>query len=257
MHRSHISYIGYNNMPYLRKVKNLLWIIPLALCLPLGAASAQDPGLDAVQDDPLEGFNRAVFEFNDTLDHILLKPVARVYVKAVPTYGRQRVTNVLNNLMEPVNMANAVMQGDPEQSFTSLWRFVLNTTLGIGGIFDFADVNGGLKYRSEDFGQTLACWGIGSGPYLVLPLFGPSSIRDTSGMVADRFIDPLTYYEHERWLYIRGGVAAINGRAHALPFTDDVERNSFDPYTSYKSSYVQYRADAIKNGAAPTSNWCR
>lgn len=200
--------------------------------------------------DPLEPMNRAIHGFNQIVDKALLKPVAQVYRAAVPAYGRQRVTNVLNNINEPVNMVNSLLQGDVDHAFTSFWRFTLNTTFGIAGIFDFAETNANLKYRKEDFGQTLATWGVGHGAYLVLPIIGPSSLRDTVGFVADIFTNPYTYMVDDAGNIARGVVTAIDTRTRTLDFTDDVERNALDPYATYRSSYTQYRAKQVRDTTA-------
>lgn len=226
----------------------------MATILAGGAAMAQDDreGLVVANsagavDDPIEPVNRAVHGFNDVVDNVLLKPVATIYRDAVPKFARQRVNNALNNLNEPVNALNSLLQGDVQHTFTSLWRFTLNSTLGIGGLFDFADENAGLKYRREDFGQTLGHWGAGPGAYLVLPIIGPSNVRDAFGLAVDIVSSPFTWIFDGAGNATRAGFTAIDTRHRMLDFTSDVEKNSLDPYSTYRSSYLQYRQKQIKD----------
>lgn len=196
--------------------------------------------------DHIEGFNRAVFAFNETVDDFFMKPVARGYRKAVPEYGRKRVSSFFTNLSSPVVFVNDVVQGDVDAAFSTFWRFVLNTTLGIGGLFDFAGDAGGLKHRPEDFGQSLAKHGVGNGTYLVLPLLGPSSARDAFGRVVDILADPTSYAND----YITYGLAAggaINSRESLLDPIDDIYDTSFDPYATMRSAYIQHRSALISN----------
>ncbi|MCP5362196.1 MAG: VacJ family lipoprotein [Hyphomicrobiales bacterium] len=195
--------------------------------------------------DPLEGLNRKVFEFNETMDETFLSPVARTYRNAVPEWGRYRVGNVLSNLGEPVNFVNSILQGDVESIFTSFWRFTLNTTLGLGGLFDQAS-SWGLKEKRRDFDQTLANYGVGTGPYLVLPFFGPSTARGTVGRLGDVFADASTYAS---WPVAAGyrTTDIIHTRSEYLDLVDDIRRDSFDPYATFKSAYTQRRAKLIEN----------
>ena len=228
-------------------IRKLLSVTCVSLLLTITACSGpQDQDDAAAKQDPWEGMNRGIYAFNDAFDAVILKPVARAYRGVVPEYGRERVTNVLSNLRQPVTMLNSVLQGDPENAFSSFWAFVLNSTLGIGGIFDFADVNTNLKVREEDFGQTLGAWGVPSGPYLGLPILGPSTARDTVGLVGDWFSDPFNYLDDEV-VITRTVLRAIDARANALDLTDDIEKNSFDPYATYRSGYLQRREAQVNN----------
>lgn len=200
----------------------------------------------AVLSDPFEPVNRGVFAFNEVVDNAVLQPVARAYRFLVPEYGRQRVTNVLSNLTMPVVFLNSVLQGDPGNAFSSLFSFVLNSTLGIGGIFDFAGANTDLKVNREDFGQTLGVWGVGPGAYIMLPIIGPSSARDTVGMVADWFSDPFNYADNEI-VITRTVLRTIDARAGTLDLTDEVYRTSLDPYATFRSGYLQKREAMVKN----------
>jgi phospholipid-binding lipoprotein MlaA len=197
--------------------------------------------------DPIEPFNRAVFKFNQVLDTFLLRPVAKGYVTVVPEFGRDRVHNVLTNLNEPVDMLNGFFQGKPERGFTSLWRFIINSTLGVAGLFDFAGHNFGLARIDEDFGQTMGHYGAGSGFYLVLPVIGPSSARDTVGLVADILSNPLNYIDDDRYIYGRIGLTIVDSRSQNLDLLDEIYRTSVDPYATIRSGYLQRRAALVRD----------
>jgi phospholipid-binding lipoprotein MlaA len=199
--------------------------------------------------DPIEPINRAIFKFNQVVDGVALKPVSQIYRGVVPQWGRDRVSNILYNITEPVTVVNSVFQGDPENAFTSVWRFIINTTFGVLGTFDAAG-DLGLKARKEDFGQTLAVWGLGEGPYIVLPIIGPSSTRDTVGLGVDYATNPINWGRYtdpnERIaLYV---AKAIDSRTSILDVTDEIERTSLDPYASYRSLYLQKRRGEVRNG---------
>lgn len=201
--------------------------------------------------DPLETINRGIFKFNEAVDFILLKPIARTYVFIVPEAGRTGVHNVLSNLGEPVNALNGFLQGNPERGFTSLWRFILNSTLGVAGIFDFAGANTDLKYVQEDFGQTLAVYGSGTGPYIVLPIIGPSSGRDTAGLVVDALTNPFNHLDNDKLVYGRLALNVIDARARNLDLVDDIYANSLDPYATFRSAYLQRREALVNNQRVP------
>lgn len=211
------------------------------------AASAPAKAQEAGDIDPIEGVNRAIFAFNKVLDTYIVRPIAWTYRKVVPDYGRERVNSFFTNLGEPINFANAVLQGDTKQAFTTFWRFALNSTVGIGGIFDQAKYMN-LPYRKEDFGQTMGTYGMGPSFYLMLPILGPSSGRDAVGRVADWFTDPVSYVDNDWVVYGLAAAEGINDRARILDFTDQTDRSAIDPYATYRSTYLQYRADLIKNG---------
>lgn len=229
-----------------------------AMCLMAVAACSSPPDTGdedaAARQDPLETVNRGIYAFNDVFDRFLLAPVARGYRDAVPEYGRQRVTNVLSNLKQPVIFLNSVLQGDPENAFSSFWSFLLNSTLGIGGIFDFTGVNTDLTVRDEDFGQTLGVWGVGPGPYLVLPILGPSSLRDTVGLAGDWLSDPFNYLDDEI-VITRTVIRAIDARANTLDLTDEINEKSFDPYATFRSGYLQKREAQVKNTSQRPANY--
>lgn len=195
--------------------------------------------------DPLEPLNRCIYRFNYVVDGVLIKPLAQLYKAVTPKPVQEGVSNFFSNLGSPVSFANSAVQGNDQQAFTIMWRFILNTTLGVGGVFDFAGQYG-LQARSEDFGQTMGRYGVGAGPYIVLPILGPSSARDTVGRVADWFTDPFNYYTTGYWQAGRSASQGLVKRADVLELTDEVYRTSLDPYATFRSGYLQYRANEVK-----------
>ncbi len=212
----------------------------------VGVSFAQEKEETESASDPLESWNRTVFGFNEVIDAVALKPAAQVYRGVVPEYGRERVSNVLRNMRMPVVALNSFLQGDPGNAFSAFWSFMLNSTLGIAGLFDFADVNTDLKVRNEDFGQTLGAWGVGPNGYIVLPLIGPSSSRDAVGLVADIFSDPFNYMDDD--VVVTSTVAAaIDRRAANIELIDEIYKDSFDPYATIRSLYLQRRESEVQN----------
>ncbi len=203
--------------------------------------------------DPFEGTNRFFFDVNQVLDDILLRPVAVAYRWATPEFARDGVRNFMNNLNSPVIFANDLLQGEGDRAGDTILRFGINSTIGIGGLFDVAKELG-HPYHDEDFGQTLAVWGVDEGPYFYFPLMGPSTARDFTGFVVDRGFDPLTYvnWGDDDLEYVpiaRTVLNVIDLRARNIETLDDIERSSVDYYASIRSLYRQSRADAIRNGA--------
>lgn len=202
--------------------------------------------------DPIEPFNRAVFQFNQAFDKFVFIPVAKGYRYVTPRVVRNSIGNVTDNLFEPVSMIHAFLQGDVTQGVTSFWRFILNTTIGFVGVNDVAS-EFGLKPRTEDFGQTLATWGVGSGPYIVLPILGPSNLRDTVGQVGDVYTNPFWYYLDTSDAIIVGGVRSLVVRERLLDPIDDINETSLDPYVTFRSIYLQRRAAQISNRTSNSS----
>ncbi|MBC7906803.1 MAG: VacJ family lipoprotein [Rhodospirillaceae bacterium] len=200
--------------------------------------------------DPLEPMNRAIFGFNDAIDKALLRPVAQAYRNVVPAFGRERVRDLLRNLRAPIVFANDVLQGEPDRAVQTAMRFAFNTGFGIGGLFDLA-TEGGIPYHDEDFGQTFAVWGVGEGPYLVLPILGPSNPRDTTGLAAEWLADPFNLWMDNtgrEWaIYSRTGTAGVDKREGYLDTLDEIERTSVDYYSAMRSLYRQRRDTDIKN----------
>jgi phospholipid-binding lipoprotein MlaA len=199
--------------------------------------------------DPLEPVNRAIFAFNMKADEWVLEPVARGYRYVAPEPVRRSVANFLANLRSPVVFANDLLQGERERAGTTLGRFMINTTLGVFGLFDPASAFGYYPHH-EDFGQTLGVWGAQSGPYIMLPLLGPSNARDTVGRVGDWFINPLNdccVSTDERLAIV--GSSAVSEREANIEVFDDLRANSFDLYATVRTVYTQRRATEIRNGA--------
>jgi phospholipid-binding lipoprotein MlaA len=207
------------------------------------------PALAQGENDPLEPFNRAMFQVNHFLDRLLLKPIAILYRDATPQFMRTGVTNFLANLSTPVVLANAILQGNAKESELTLGRFMLNTILGVGGLVDVGGMVGMPERRSEDFGQTLAVYRVGSGPYLMLPLLGPSNPRDAVGRVVDIAFDPLFFLAPAPVTYSRFGVQTVNTREQNIENFDELERSSLDLYAAVRTLSRQLRANEIRNGA--------
>jgi len=215
-----------------------------------GCATTQQPGQVY---DPIEPVNRAVFSFNMLLDRFILEPVAQAYRFVTPEAARRSVANFLANLRSPVILANDALQGERERAGTTLGRFMINTTLGVGGLFDAAAYFGHPRHE-EDFGQTLGVWGVPAGPYLMLPLLGPSNGRDTTGRVGDYFMNPLNFCcidQGERLGLF--GATAVSEREANIELLDDLRANSIDLYATIRTIYSQKRAADIRNGAPPTN----
>lgn len=205
---------------------------------------------DAEIQDPFENTNRAVFSFNTAVDKALIHPVAKGYNTVVPKPARTGVENVLRNLKSPVIFANQALQGDVTGAGTVLVRAVVNTLVGVGGLFDVA-ASEGIPYEAEDFGQTLAKWGVGHGPYLVVPIIGPSSLRDYVGYAVDSFADPLRWYlfnvDKEDIYYGKLGVEYLSLRASLVATLEELEKSSIDYYAATRSAYYQHREALIND----------
>ncbi len=204
-------------------------------------------------EDPFEPTNRQVFSFNLWVDAHALRPTAERYATYVPEPVRDSIHNALENLNGPAIFANEVLQGEIRDAGRTAGRFLLNTTFGVGGLFDVG-AKVGIPAHSEDFGQTLAVWGVGSGPYLMMPLLGPVYPRDAAGQVADYAMDPIWYLPirgRVYWFLGRRYITIVDGRARSLETLDDIERDSMDFYATTRSLYRQYRENEIRNGMPP------
>mgnify|MGYP005842292829 CR=1 FL=1 len=218
----------------------------LVLLLWLCGCATTPPSPSTVY-DPIEPVNRAVFEFNRVVDGILIKPIAELYGLVVPSPIRTGVRNFLANLRSPIIFANDLLQGETERAGTTLGRFMINTTIGLGGVLDPATALGRERH-DEDLGQTLAVWGVGDGPYLVLPILGPSNLRDLAGRIGDRFANPLPYLDDDSYWIAQAAGEGVQARYDALDLLDDLERNSLDFYAAVRAIYAQRRAADIRNG---------
>ncbi|MDD3028784.1 MAG: VacJ family lipoprotein [Alphaproteobacteria bacterium] len=197
--------------------------------------------------DPFEPVNRAIFEVNDVMDWLLIKPLAEVYRFLLPDFVRDRVANILANMGEPVVFANNLLQGEVSSAGVTLSRLVVNSTVGVGGMFEVAN-DWGLEKQAGDFGQTLSVWGVGSGPYLVLPLFGPSNVRDAIGLGVDTVASPWPYIialdgseARDTYLITSFAVSGLSRREQALDSYDALRAGSLDFYAEMRSVYRQYR----------------
>ena len=199
--------------------------------------------------DPFEGVNRAIFSFNNVADKVVLEPVAKGY-KKLPSPIQSGIGNFINNLKLPLVAVNQLLQGQGKNATESTGRFLINSTIGIFGLIDVAD-DLGLEQKQEDFGQTLAKWGVGDGFYIVLPLFGPSNLRDTSGMFMTMMTDPINAYaasQGEAWaIPLRTATNAIDQRSKIIDEVNALRDNSLDYYAAVRSSYYQNRKAAIDN----------
>lgn len=220
------------------------------LALGLSACVATTP--ENMPNDPNEKQNRAMFKTNQWLDRNVVYPSAVAYAAVVPPKARDRVHDFLMNLDLPLTFVNDVLQAEPDRAGDSFQRFVINSTIGVGGLWDVAS-KVGIPNHSEDFGQTLAVWGVPDGAYLMLPMFGPSNPRDATGIVVDFFIDPFTHVrmkQHIWWQAARTYGSYLDLRARNLNTLTGIERGSVDYYASVRSLYRQSRKDAIANGRA-------
>jgi phospholipid-binding lipoprotein MlaA len=215
----------------------------------LAAGCAATPGRTTA-DDRWEGFNRGVYKFNDAVDRAALKPVAKGYRRITPRWMRVGIGNFLGNLEYPATAVNQFLQGKPKMGLRDTGRFLLNSTLGVAGLFDVA-TSVGLEANDEDLGQTLAVWGVGSGPYLTLPFFGPSTLRDAPTRIADFVFDPLSYTDPP-WEVIWGvrALEVVHSRAELLTLDPTLQR-TYDPYAFIRDSWVQQREFAIFDGNPP------
>lgn len=212
-------------------------------------AAADDYSDDYAINDPYEDLNRSIFAFNQAVDSAILRPAAEAYA-LIPEWGRNRVSSALDNLGEPINFANNLLQGEMERAAGSFLRFAFNSTIGIAGLFDVAGELG-MEYVPEDFGQTAAVWGAGEGPYLVLPLIGPSNPRDAFGMAVDWLMGPFTYALRSNEKVIRSVARGVEQRAEHLETLDVLKDTSVDFYAAMRELYRQHRDDEIRNGALP------
>jgi len=200
--------------------------------------------------DPLEGFNRGVFAFNDVLDRFLLRPIAYAYGYVTPSPVKQSVRNFFSNLAGPVRFANDLIQLDGRGALTTGSRFVVNSTVGVLGFFEVAD-RLGMPHHPADFGQTLNRYGVGSGPYIVIPVLGPSTVRDGFGLVADNFLDPLTYILEPYPRLAVGLTKGIVAREALIQPLDELRAGSVDYYAALRAAYFQGRAVTLAKGRAP------
>ncbi|MDA1107479.1 MAG: VacJ family lipoprotein [Proteobacteria bacterium] len=233
---------------------NTIRLAHLPACLGLVAAYALLSGCAInqhtdVKNDPLETFNRTMYSFNDTVDKAVLKPVATGYEYAVPQPARTGVGNFFSNLAYPIVIINDFLQGKFEQGAEDIQRFVYNSTFGLFGLLDVSTPMG-LEANKEDFGQTLGYWGVGKGFYLVLPFFGPSTVRDGIGLAVDYQLDLLNQHSDVSARNQALALKVIDQRARLLSAERVLEEAALDPYTFTRDAYLQQRASLIRDGKA-------
>ena len=224
----------------------------LGASLLLTACATKDPEAIA-QNDPWEPTNRAVFDFDVKLDHAVLRPVAEFYRDAVPDPARDGIHNALTNLNSPVVFTNDVLQGDGDKATDTFGRFMINSTIGVGGFIDVA-AKMGIPGHDNDFGITLGKAGAAEGSYLVLPFAGPKPPRDLVGAGVDIAFDPLTYMSWNNstlYMMIRAGMGVLDDRAASIDTVEQIERSSIDFYATTRSLYRQNRAAQINGGNPP------
>ena len=228
--------------------KKILALALVGAALLSGCASVpKDAGQNP--DDPWESLNRQTFAFNQGLDFILIRPLAKGYQFITPKPVREGVTRVFQNTMEPSNAVNNVLQGKVEEGILSLFRLMINSTVGVVGIFDVAQMVD-IPRMPEDFGQTLATWGVPKGPYFVIPVLGPSTVRDTVGLVPEIFLDPNTYVGKDWFVWPWWGAKFVNARERLLPVTDMLDK-TVDPYVATRNAYLQQRQNSLQDGDGP------
>jgi phospholipid-binding lipoprotein MlaA len=238
-----------------RFVGRLIGLSAFAALIALGACATPpaDPEARAefeADNDPIEPVNRAIFDFNLVVDGAVIKPAAQVYRDVLPERARNGIHNALQNLRSPIVFANDVLQGETQRAAITAWRFVINSTIGILGIFDVAK-EAGYPPHSEDFGQTFAKWGIGEGPYLVLPILGPSNPRDATGLATEWVTDPFNLWmantDRDWVIWTRAGLTGIDYRSSNIETIDEIKKTSIDFYAAIRSLYRQRRAQQIQD----------
>jgi phospholipid-binding lipoprotein MlaA len=209
-----------------------------------GCASSGNPK------DPIEGFNRAMFAFNEGLDAAIVKPVAKGYDAVLPSPVKTGVTNFFSNIEDLFVGVNNLLQGKVPEAVSDLGRVVINSTVGILGLIDFAS-DAGLEKHDEDFGQTFGRWGVGNGAYVVIPVFGPRTARDTVGLVLDIAADPVANHNPERTRDLALVLRFVNDRANLLPADKVIEEAALDKYSYMRDAYLQRRRNLIHDGNPP------
>jgi phospholipid-binding lipoprotein MlaA len=204
-------------------------------------------GHEVEVNDPYEGFNRKVFEFNDRAYFYVLKPAASVYAAGLPRDVRTAIKTGFHNLVFPARFVNSVLQGKPDKAGIETVRFVINSAMGLAGLFDAAQAIFGLTGYDPDFGQTLGLWGAGSGPFLIVPLLGPSDERDLIGYAVDSAMDPLVWIPADWWVSFSAETGRfINNTSLRIGEYEELKKASLDPYVATREAYTQYRAHLIE-----------
>jgi len=227
-------------------VPSRLLPVALAACVLLGGCASTE---HRVASDPLEPMNRGIFKFNDGLDRAALKPAAKAYVKITPNWLRTGVGNFFTNLSGPTTIVNQVLQGKIVAAGQDTLRLMINTTLGWGGVLDVAS-GARLPMHEEDLGQTLGRWGVPPGPYLMLPLVGPATLRDAPARIADEFSRPLHWYNRDNLRWSSLALSLLDTRARLLPLDKTLEE-TYDRYAFLRDAYLQRRQYQVYDGNPP------
>lgn len=217
-----------------------------AIALVAGCATTGTPS----PDDPLEPMNRALYQVHDAVDTAVVRPIAQAYVDVVPQFMRQGVSNVFNNIQDLFSGINGVLQGKLDKAGDDFGRVVLNTGFGLGGLFDLASMMG-IERGNEDFGQTFGVWGFPQGPYLFVPLFGPTTVRDGTGVVIRFLWGPAQYLNDETLRWSLYGLTYVDLRAEALGASSIVDTAALDRYTFIRNAYLQRRRYLVYDGKPP------
>ncbi len=207
--------------------------------------AAEDEVVGTEAWDPLESVNRGIFHFNYAVDRAVLRPAAMAYKYVVPEQLRTNAHNFIDNLFLPISAANSLLQGNFTEFANTTWRFVINSSLGFFGIADVASEAGLRANDEEDLGQTFAVWGVGSGPYIVLPILGPSNARDMTGRLGEWIVDPYNIVFDDRGDWARGLARGLDSRTNLDKVIEDIYTNSVDPYAAMRSFYHQRRVSDI------------
>ncbi len=226
-----------------KRLRSAVLVVALAGLLG-GCATSGNPK------DPIEGFNRAMYGFNEAVDTVVIKPVAQGYDYVLPSPVRTGVTNFFGNLADLFIGVNNLLQGKPEQAVSDLGRVLINSTVGILGLFDVA-TPAGLEKHEEDFGQTFGRWGVGNGAYVVLPIVGPRTVRDTAGFLVDGAVDPVANVSHVPTRNALLALRLIDTRADLLPADKVIEEAALDKYSYVRDGYLQRRRSLVYDGNAP------
>lgn len=228
------------------------WRMAQVVCLALAASGCATTSVSpeaGVSPDPLEPLNRRVFAFNTGLDRLLILPVARTYDRVLPEVPKRIVGNLLSNLLDPYRALNNLLQGKPREAVGDLLRFTFNSTLGFFGVMDLAS-DLGLEKHDEDFGQTLGVWGVPAGAYLVLPIAGPSSVRDAAGLGVDLYAAVINRFDDVAFRNSLLGLDLVHNRARLLPVQQLLDE-ALDPYLLARDSYLQRRRNRVFDGNPP------
>ena len=223
------------------------WVAIVAMTLWLTACASLPAGAIADPRDPFERYNRAMFSFNKTVDDRVLKPVATGYLNVIPSMVRTAIGNFFGNIGDVWTAVNNYLQGKPGKGTNDVARVVLNSTFGLVGLIDVATPAGLVKHE-EDFGQTLGTWVVGSGPYLVLPIFGASTVRDGLAWAVDLYADPINQVDSARWSNSARALRLVDQRAALLDSTRMVEDAALDPYLFVRDIHLQRRESRINDG---------